>query len=84
MSGMSTRCGPLIHQLQFRDKISNPLCSSYGTPNPNSINFHIYLAGIKTNHGEIVQGIELIGRARQLSAPTHNRHKIVYGRALYP
>ena len=51
MSGMSTRCGPFIHHLQFRDKISNPLCSSYCTPNPNNINFHIYLAGIKTNHG---------------------------------
>ena len=82
MSGMSTRCGPFIHHLQFRDKISNPLCSSSCASNPNNINFHIYLAGIKTNRSEIVQGIELIGRARQLSTPTHTRHKIVYGRAL--
>ena len=83
MSGLTTGSDPFIHQLQFRDQIADPLCSSYRAPNPNAINYNIFLAGIKTNHAQIVESIELIERPRELCAPTHNWHKTVYAEALY-
>ena len=83
MGGLTTGSDPFIHYLQFRDKIANLLRSSYRSPNPNTINYYMFLAGIKTNHAEIVESIELIERPRELCAPTHNWHKAVYGRARY-
>ena len=67
----------------MRDIIADPLRSSYRALNPNDIDSYIFLADIKTNHGEIAESIELTERARELSTPTHNWHKTFYGRALY-
>ena len=47
MSALTTGSDPFIHQLQFRDKIADPLRSSYRAPNPNAIDYYIFLAGIK-------------------------------------
>ena len=51
--------------------------------NPNDVDSYMFLADIKTNQGEIAESIELIERAGELSTRTTNRHKTVYGRALY-